>query len=101
MRHNRPDGERSSPGRNTDDLVVLGLRPGTAVRFRRRPGDRWQPAVVERVERDGSLGLRDGRGASRAIPLDLVEVAVRGPRGARSWEPAVAVAARTEQLGLF
>jgi len=83
------------------DLVALGLAAGMRVRFRRSPGDHWRLAVVERVEKDGSLGLRDEKGASRAIPIELVEVEHRGPRGARTWEPVVERAARDEQLGLF
>lgn len=82
-------------------LQALGLTPGMAVRFRRTGGTRWRKAVVERVEKDGSLGLRDERGASRAIPLELVEVATTGPRGARTWEPAAERAARAEQLRLI
>lgn len=82
-------------------LQALGLAPGMAVRFRRKVGTRWRRAVVERVEKDGSLGLRDERGAARAIPLELVEVATTGPRGARTWEPATEWAARTEQLRLI
>lgn len=82
-------------------LAELGLEPGALVRFRRKEGGRWASARVERVEKDGSLGLRDGKGAARAIPLELVEVATTGPRGARTWEPAVEVAARTEQLRLL
>ena len=82
-------------------LESLGLAPGMAVRFRRAGSLRWRPATVERVERDGSLGLRDAKGAARAIPLELVEVATVGPRGARTWEPAVERAARTEQLRLL
>ena len=82
-------------------LESLGLSPGTPARFRRRDGSRWREAVVERVERDGSLGLRDRKGAARAIPLELVEVATTGPRGARTWEPAVDRAARAEQLRLL
>jgi hypothetical protein len=82
-------------------LESLGLAPGMTVRFRRNGGTRWRAATVERVERDGSLGLRDGKGAARAIPLDLVEVATTGPRGARTWEPAVERAARTEQMKLL
>jgi hypothetical protein len=91
----------NSSGGNSQELVALGLAVGQTVRFRRRPNERWRTATLERLERDGSLGLRDAKGASRAIPLDLVEVAVRGSRGARTWEPAVDVACRTEQLGLF
>ena len=77
-------------------LASLGLEPGLRVRFRRDPAKRWQLAVLERREADGSLGLRDGKGAARAIPVELVEVECRGPRGARSWEPVPERAARTE-----
>jgi hypothetical protein len=83
------------------ELVALGLAAGMRVRFRREPNDRWRFATVERVEKDGSLGLRDDKGASRAIPLELVEVEHRGPRGARTWEPVTERVARDEQLGLF
>src|SRR5688500_8212568 len=95
--------------RNSHPLVIgdvtsresLGLTAGLRVRFRRPGGSRWHIATVERVERDGSLGLRDQKGAARAIPMDLVEVATTGPRGARTWEPALERAARTEQLRLL
>jgi hypothetical protein len=82
-------------------LDSLGLTPGMAARFRRSAAGRWRRATVERIERDGSLGLRDDRGAARAIPLEHVEIETRGPRGARAWEPAVDRAARTEQLRLL
>ena len=82
-------------------LAALGLAPGDPVRFRRNARSRWRPATVERVERDGSLGLRDQKGAARAIPVELVEVATTGPRGARTWEPVTDRAARTEQLKLL
>jgi len=82
-------------------LVELGLSRGMRVRFRREPNDRWSPAIVEHVERDGSLGLRDAKGASRAIPVELVEVETRGPRGARTWEAVTERAARNEQLKMF
>ena len=71
------------------------------VRFRRRDGQRWRTGTVEGVEKDGSLGIRDGKGAARAIPLDLVEVETRGPRGARTWETVPERAARTEQMKLL
>ena len=83
------------------DLVELGLSAGMRVRFRRDPTDRWQLATVHQVERDGSLGLRDNKGASRAIPVELVEVETRGPRGAKAWEPVTERAARNEQLKLL
>ncbi len=88
-------------GTGTAALVALGLAPGARVRFRRSGGTRWQVAVVERVERDGSIGLRDAKGASRCIPLDRLEVATTGRRGARTWEPAADLAARDEQLRLL
>ena len=83
------------------DLVELGLARGMRVRFRRDPADRWSMATVEQVEKDGSLGLRDAKGASRAIPVELVEVETRGPRGAKVWEPVPERAARNEQLKLL
>ena len=82
-------------------LRSLGLRPGAAVRFRRHPGDHWQPGKVMGREADGSVDLRDGRGRSRAIPVDQIEVAEVGPRGGRVWTPLLDVVARTEQLNLF
>jgi hypothetical protein len=82
-------------------LAALGLAPGMAVRFRRAEGNRWRPAVVERVEKDGSLGLRDPKGAARAIPLAQVEVEAVGPRGGRTWESVIERALRSEQLALF
>jgi hypothetical protein len=83
------------------DLVVLGLRAGMKVRFRRDPNDRWKRARVELIEPDGSLRLRDEKGASLSIPVELVEVETRGPRGAWTWEAVLERAAREEQLSLF
>jgi hypothetical protein len=82
-------------------LESLGLRPGEKVRFRRRADERWRLGVAVGLERDGSLGVRDGKGASRAIPLELVEVPLTGPRGAALWEPLLDRAARIEQLRLL
>ena len=82
-------------------LAVLGLEPGTRARFRRPGMGRWERVVVEGRERDGSLRLRDGKGASRAIRAEHVEVATTGRRGARRWEPVLERAARTEQLRLL
>ena len=87
----------------TTELAVerLGLRVGEGVRFRRADRARWQDGVVVGVERDGSLGVRDQAGASRAVPLADVLVRGQGRRGARTWEPLLSRAARTEQLPLF
>ena len=82
-------------------LLALGLRPGDRVRFRRRDGGSWQEARVERRERDGSVGVRDGRGAARAIPVDRLEVRGAGPRGGVIWEPVAKRAERDEQLGMW
>lgn len=82
-------------------LRSLGLRPGAVVRFRREPGERWLPGKVMGREADGSVDLRDARGRSRSIPVELIEVAERGPRGGRLWTPLTEIVARTEQLDLF
>lgn len=82
-------------------LAAVGLRPGDRVRFRRRDGGRWHEGIVDRLERDGSVGLHDAKGAARAIPLDRLEVRTTGPRGAVGWEPGADRAARSEQLRLL
>ena len=82
-------------------LAAIGLRAGEEIRFRRRESARWQLGTVIALERDGSIGVRDSRGASRALPMVLIEVRSTGPRGARTWEPLVERAARTEQLALW
>lgn len=83
------------------DLEALGLSPGLPTRFRRRPGERWKTATLERLERDGSLGLRDTKGASRSIPAEFVEVATTGPRGAPRWEPITDRIDRARQLRIL
>jgi hypothetical protein len=82
-------------------LEQIGLAAGDRVRFRRRGSERWQEGVVERRERDGSIGIRDRDGASRAIPMERLEVRTVGRRGGRGWEPVPERAARTEQLSLW
>jgi hypothetical protein len=82
-------------------LLSLGLRRGAEIRFRREPGERWLPGKVMGRESDGSVDLRDARGRSRAIPVEQIEVAERGPRGGRIWTPLTEIVARTEQLDLF
>lgn len=82
-------------------LRALGLEAGDAVRFRRRAGERWREGVATRLETDGSVGLVDGRGAARAIPVERLEVGRPGRRGTLRWVPLADVAARDEQLGLF
>lgn len=87
--------------RTSSALLALGLAEGDRVRWRAKPGGRWLEGRVVGRERDGSVGVRDGNGASRAITADRLEVRARGPRGGVVWEPLAERAARTEQLGLF
>lgn len=82
-------------------LEALGLRPGHPVRFRRKPGARWSLGTAVRVEKDGSIGVRDEKGAARALPLALVEAKTTTRRGATAWEPLADLAARTEQRSLW
>jgi hypothetical protein len=82
-------------------LVEVGLRPGDRVRFRQREGGSWKEATVERRERDGSVGVRDERGAARAITLDRLQVRTTGKRGGSTWVPAAEKAGQDEQLGLL
>lgn len=82
-------------------LHRLGVRVGEAVRFRRRPGGHWCEATVTGLERDGSLGVRDGEGRARALRPEAVEVRRTGSRGATRWEPLVERAARSDQLRLW
>jgi hypothetical protein len=91
------DARSASP----PDLTPLGLVVGDRVRWRDRSRARWREGRVVGRERDGSVGVRDERGASRALHPERLEVASRGPRGGATWEPVPERAARTEQLGLW
>ena len=82
-------------------LAELGLAPGDRVRFRRRDTERWKEAVVVKRERDGGVGLRDAKGAARAIAIEQIEVRTNGPRGGVVWEPLPERAARAEQMKLL
>jgi hypothetical protein len=94
-------GDPVARSERTEGLTILGLRPGERVRFRRGPTGRWQAGIVTRRERDGSVGVTDGKGAARAIAVDRIEVGCTGSRGAAGWEPLTARAARSEQLRLL
>jgi hypothetical protein len=82
-------------------LLEIGLRPGDRVRFRRTEGGAWREARVERRERDGSVGVRDDRGAARAIAVERLQVRSTGPRGGAIWESVADRAERDEQLGMW
>ena len=83
------------------DLAAFGLRAGETVRFRRVDRGRWRRGRLERIESDGSIGVRDDDGAARALPAGLVEVAAAGPKGGARWEPLVERMTRGDQLELF
>ena len=83
------------------ELERLALRVGEKIRFLRVDRSRWQDGVVAGVERDGSLAVRDAKGASRSVLLEHVMVRTEGARGGMHWEPLLDRAARTEQLELF
>lgn len=82
-------------------LLEVGLRPGDRVRWRRTEGGTWREGNVERRERDGSIGVRDERGALRALPLEVLQVRGTGKRGGTRWERLTDRADRDEQLGLL
>lgn len=71
------------------ELAVWGLAPGDEVRFRKPDQSRWTKGKAVRRERDGSLGLVDARGRSRAIPAELCERRVKTARGF-GWRSLVA-----------
>ncbi|HEX7168519.1 MAG TPA: hypothetical protein VF230_16175, partial [Acidimicrobiales bacterium] len=75
------------------EVERLGIHVGEQVRFLRADRSRWQEGVVAGLERDGSLAVRDAKGASRAVPLDHVLVRTQGARGGRHWEPLLERAA--------
>jgi hypothetical protein len=84
-----------------DEVIALGLRRGELVRFRRDERKQWQLGRVYGINRDGSVAITDKKGASRAFPVDQVEVKRPGLRGAAKWLPLTDHAAKPEQLGLL
>jgi hypothetical protein len=83
------------------DLAAFGLHRGDPVRFRRADRGRWHTGRIERIERDGSIGVRDDKGAARALRPEVVYVQHAGPRGAKTWEPLSERMDRGDQLELF
>lgn len=96
-----PATPAGSVGADRPELAALGLTAGERVRWRERSGGRWREGTVVERERDGSVGVRDGNGASRALAVERLEVWARGPRGARVWEPLAERVDRTQQMPLF
>lgn len=87
--------------RSDDGLAVLGLRAGDTVRWKPAPGGRWRMGRVGHRERDGSVAVTDGRGLSRSLAVERLEVAGPGRRGSSGWEPLSERAARAQQLRLL
>jgi hypothetical protein len=103
-RRARSTSTRAAAARAEADVALLarlGLRVGETVRFRRKPGGHWNEGVVTGLERDGSVGLRDGDGKARALLPEALEVHRRNRRGRTGWEPLVDRAGRHHQLSLW
>ena len=83
-----------------DGLAEVGLEIGQLIRYQSKTDKRSHDGVVLRRERDGSVGLRDERGRARAIPVELIEIRILGPRGGEQWIP-LTDAGGGLQLGLF
>jgi hypothetical protein len=88
-------------GQTDVDLAAFGLRAGDPVRFRRAARGRWHLGRIERIERDGSIGVRDDKGAARALRPHVVYIEHAGARGAKTWEPLSERMDRGDQLELF
>ncbi len=102
VRRRRPANAEPTGRAWTDaSLAELGLAEGDVVRFRRSTDSSWKQATVERREKDGSLGLRDAKGAARAVPIDQVQVRRRGPKGGMRWVGLADQATADEQLRLL
>jgi len=101
-RRRRPaNTEPTGRGWTDASLAELGLAEGDTVRFRRSTDGSWKQATVERREKDGSLGLRDVKGAARAVPIDQVQVRRHGPKGGLRWIGLADQATADEQLRLL
>ena len=81
----------------------LGLRAGDRVRFKPLGGGprHWNEGVVMGIEKDGSVAVRDAKGAWRAVRPGRLEVRRARRRGGHRWESVSERAARIEQLALW
>jgi hypothetical protein len=88
---------------STEALDQLGLRAGDAVRFspNARGQARLQNGTLRGSNKDGSLTISDGKGASRAIPPDRVWRSSKTKRGRVCWVPVMASEGEEVQLQLF
>ncbi len=66
-------------------LADYNLEVGQQVRFRMQDGETWDYGKVNRVEKDGSIGLFS-EGRFRSIVPERLQIQKVGPRGGRTWE---------------
>jgi hypothetical protein len=81
----------------------LGLRVGERVRFRPIGGGprQWTEGTVVGIEKDGSVAVRDTKGAWRAVRIERLEARRSRRRSGATWEPVAERAAHIEQLALW
>jgi hypothetical protein len=84
-------------------VEMLGLHLGDRVRFKPLGGAarQWNEGCVTGIEKDGSVAVRDTKGAARALRPERLEVRQTSRRGGHRWESVAQRAARTEQLALW
>jgi hypothetical protein len=84
-------------------VEALGLRLGDRVRFKPLGGGprQWSEGVVVGMEKDGSVAVRDKKGAWRAVRAERLEARRIRRRGGQAWESVAERAARIEQLALW
>jgi hypothetical protein len=87
------DAPPADAGSDVPSSEQLALVAGEPVRWRRQPGARWHQGTVIGREADGSVGVRDGNGAWRSIPVERLEAQIVTKRGAKRWRPATEVGA--------
>jgi hypothetical protein len=82
-------------------LVLIGLRPGEPVRFRKTDGGRWFSGKMSAVTADGAVTIHDAQGAARSLRPERIEVRRPGQRGRLTWQTISDVAITWEQLALW
>jgi biotin-(acetyl-CoA carboxylase) ligase len=85
----------------TAALDAWGLHLGDRVRFQRADGGRWQELTITGIGSDGSITLRDSKGAARSIAPDRLEVRTSGTRRSSVWRPVADHARTAQQRSLF
>lgn len=86
MAQTKPTSIHKDHEEQVRNLAPLGLEPGSIIRFRRVDKGTWTIGKVARLEKDGSLGVFDGRGAFRAIQTEFCQVRRKGKQGGTVWK---------------